>query len=156
MAQASRQEFELVDEQAAKQAARAAAQLSEYLGAHPNPMTTIHLVGDESHEFTEVVVPSVAFRLLVDILDELGNGSAVTVAPVSAELTTQQAANLLNVSRPYLIKLLDERTIPYRRVGNRRKVLFVDLMEYQRHDEALRRGIADELAAEAQNIGLDY
>ncbi len=56
----------------------------------------------------------------------------------------------------FLIKLLDEREIPYRRVGNRRKVLLDDLIEYKRRDESMRREIADELTSEAQDIGLNY
>lgn len=156
MAQGSRQELEVLDELEAKQAARAVGHISEFLRAHATPTTQIQLVGEGSSGVTQIVVPSVAFGLFVDILAELGKGNAVTVAPVSAELTTQQAADLLNVSRPYLIKLLDQREIPYRRVGNRRKVLLVDLLAFKRRDEAVRREIADELAAEAQDIGLDY
>jgi excisionase family DNA binding protein len=98
----------------------------------------------------------VAFRFFVDVLAELANGNAVTVAPVHAELTSQQAADLLNVSRPFLIKLLDDRVIPYRRVGNRRKILLNDLLDYRRRSETLRREIADELTREAQKIGLEY
>lgn len=156
MAQGSVRELELLDEHGAAQAADAVEQLTEFLRAHPTPTTHVQLVSGDPHGATQIVVPSVAFRFFVDVLAELANGNAVTVAPVHAELTTQQAADILNVSRPYLVKLLDQRAIPYRRVGNRRKVLLVDLVEYKSRDEAMRREIADELTREAQEVGLGY
>lgn len=69
-------------------------------------------------------------------------------------LTTQEAANLLNVSRPYLIRLLEDKKIPFRKVGTRRKILFQDLIEYkQKTDDACRK-MLDDLTAESQNLGL--
>src|SRR5438093_10397874 len=69
----------------------------------------------------DVVLPTNVFKLLIGILAELGRGNSVTVMPLEAELTTQQAADLLNVSRPYLSTLLEEERIPSRKVGTRRR-----------------------------------
>lgn len=103
----------------------------------------------------EVSLPTFAARLLVDALKALASGHAVTVVPVPAELTTQQAADILNVSRPFLIKLLDEQRLPHRRVGNRRKVLLEDVLRYKRRDDRDRQRVLDELSREAQSLGLD-
>lgn len=150
-------ELELPDENEAERAAAAVAQLEAFLRAHPTPTPRVQLTADGSDgDVTHIEVPSSALRLLVDILAELAIGNAVTVAPVHAELTTQQAADLLNVSRPYLVGLLEDEKIPFRRVGNRRRVLLADLLEYKRRDNAHRQSIANELTREAEELGLEY
>lgn len=143
------------DEASSTQAAEAVDTLERFLRQHPDVQgASVTLTADDSD--TTLEIPGPALRLLVDILAQIANGNAVTVAPVHAELTTQQAADILNVSRPYLVKLLEERRLPYRRVGNRRRVLLADLIAYKRIDDAERRAVADELTAEAQRLGIDY
>ena len=143
------------DAATASQAAEAVDILERFLRRHPTVSTALVSL-DADDDGSTLEIPGHALRLLVEILAQIANGNAVTVAPVHTELTTQQAADLLNVSRPYLVKLLEERKIPYRRVGNRRRVLLADLLAYKQLDDAERQAIADELTAEAQRLGLDY
>ena len=103
-----------------------------------------------------VKVPREAFDLFLEILGQMANGNAVTIVPVHAELTTQQAADLLNVSRPYLVALLETGKLQFRKVGKHRRVLFAHLAEYKKKDEERRRQVMQELAAEAQRHGLGY
>lgn len=104
----------------------------------------------------ELLLPRAATRLLSHLLTEMGQGNAVTVIPVHAELTTQQAADYLNVSRPYLIGLLEGNRIPHHKVGTHRRVKFSDLCAYRRTFEASRNAALDELASQAQDEGMGY
>lgn len=103
-----------------------------------------------------IAIPMSALRLLADILTEMGKGNAVTLIPVHAELTTQQAADLLNVSRPFLIEQLENGTIPYRKVGTHRRVLLRDLMAYKQTIDQKRLKTLEELSALDQKLGLGY
>jgi excisionase family DNA binding protein len=111
-------------------------------------------VESENGQEESLLIPSVAYELLIDILSQISQGNAVTLVPVQAELSTQQAANLLNVSRPYLIKLLEEREIPYRKIGKHRKILAKDLYEYKAEIDAKRSQSLDELTALSEELHL--
>ncbi len=99
-------------------------------------------------------LPAAAVVLLVRILEEMARGNAVTLIPVHAELTTQEAADMLNLSRPSLIQLLEEGKIEYRKVGTHRRVRFEALMKYKRRADADRLAALEELAAYDQELGL--
>jgi excisionase family DNA binding protein len=109
-----------------------------------------------SRETESVTIPAPAVRLLLEILNQMAQGNAVTIIPIHAELTTQQAADVLNVSRPFVIKLIEDKALPCKMVGTHRRVLFSDLMAYKRAIDAERLKVLDELAAQAQELGMGY
>ncbi|AYQ43243.1 DNA binding domain-containing protein [Burkholderia aenigmatica] len=111
---------------------------------------------DDENRAHQVELPTSALRLLVDILAELADGNAVKVVPVHAELTTQEAADLLNVSRPHLIKLLESNALPYHRTGKHRRVRFSDLMHYKAERDQASADAMDELSKQAQELRMGY
>lgn len=111
---------------------------------------------DKKNEAHALELPTSALRLLVDILSELANGNAVKVVPIRAELTTQEAADLINVSRPHLVKLLEAGDLPFHKTGSHRRVRFSDLMAYKAAQEQASAAAMEELAAQAQALQMGY
>jgi excisionase family DNA binding protein len=103
---------------------------------------------------TVLDLPPIVARLLMDILEETAAGHAVTVIPVEAEVTTQQAAELLNVSRPFVVGLIDKGRLASRMVGNQHRLPLKDVLAYKADNRAKRHKILDEMAAIDQELGL--
>lgn len=112
--------------------------------------------GENKEQGETVEIPVVALRLLVGILDEMADGNSVTLVPSRAELTTQQAASFLNVSRPHLVRLLEAGMIPFYKAGTHRRVRFQDVLAYKAQKDKARRGALQELAALSQELGMGY
>ena len=99
-------------------------------------------------------LPAPAVRLLLRILEEMARGNAVTLVPLHAELTTQEAADMLNISRPTLIQLLVEKKIKFRRIGTHRRIPFESVMEYKRKARADRQAAIDEFVSHNEDLGI--
>ena len=128
------------------------ARLAAFL--HRDRPLTLSVTGTQGDEVVEL--PASVGPLLMEILQDIAAGNAVSVFRRDAELTTQQAADFLNVSRPFLVKLLEDGTLPFRKVGTHRRVRFEDIVRYKQDTDAARRRALDELAADAQELDMGY
>ena len=111
---------------------------------------------DEKGEQERVKIPSSAYRLLLDILAEMSLGNAVNVTPVHAVLTTQEAADILNVSRPFFVKLIEKGEIPFHKTGAHRRVYYKDLIDYKTKIDGHRIEALNELSLQAQELNMGY
>lgn len=132
-------------------AADASRRLFRVIGASQKETCVVRF---DSAPEEPVVLPAAAVRFLGALLTELAKGNAVTLMPHHAELTTQEAADLLNVSRPFLVGLLDDGQLPHHKVGTHRRVRFADLMTYKRRRDAESEAASNELAALSQDMKL--
>jgi len=126
-------------------------QIKEYLATHSDSVIRLVVAGEQDKT---LVVPRGAVELLARILAHMAAGQGVSVVPSHAELTTQQAAELLNVSRPFLIGLLENGEIEYRKVGKHRRIRAESLMSHMAQDDVQRREAAEELTRLNREMGL--
>ena len=134
-----------------KEERRALSEIHEQLTRATLRVGSARLVGSGGEQ---VQLPPSLFRVLQMAVDVLNRGEALTIVPFLRELTTQEAADLLNVSRQYLVRLLDNGLIPYTRTGTHRRIKLRDLLIYKRQRDAVRQRNLDDLTQLSQELGL--
>jgi excisionase family DNA binding protein len=123
--------------------------IERVLPAKPGKARLVGPNGEQS------IIPESLYRVLLEAVKQLARGNGISVLPVTAELTTQQAADLLNVSRPFFVeKVLEAGEIPFRTVGTHRRVALKDLLAYKRHRDAGRHEAIKRLGHEARRMGI--
>ena len=103
----------------------------------------------------EITLPPGVAHLFGQVLEQVGRGQSVVVLPVESELTTSQAAEMIGVSRPFMVRLLEQGDIPFELVGTHRRVRLADVIAY-RQEKARQRGVLDELVRDAQEREMGY
>lgn len=116
--------------------------------------SSIKIKIQESGDF--LTIPKKALSLLFHILSNMAQGKSITLIPSDAEVSTQQAADMLNVSRPHLVKLLEDGEIPFKKVGTHRRIELIQLIAYEKKVKENRNEKLDFLAKQAQDLNLGY
>lgn len=124
---------------------QSAGRLCDIIHARMNDEKVVHLKISNDGKMEDLVLEPELTQLLIQILAHLQNGEGVTFVPISKRMTTQQAADILNVSRPYFIKLLQNGEIPFETIGRHRRVLAKDLFSYKRKRDEARNSALDAL-----------
>ena len=128
----------------------------QVLSPHVQQKGSLVLTVREAGQDKPLELPAGAVALLMEILQAIAAGRGVTVIPENAELTSVQAAEVLNVSRPFLIKLLDDNVLPHRKVGKHRRIRMEDVMAYRSKIDRDREAVLDQLARETQELEMGY
>jgi excisionase family DNA binding protein len=139
-----------------KEDAQIARTASQKLAPYAQQQRSVALYVRDAEEEPPIELPTTAVPLLLDILEAMAAGQRITITPEGTELTTVEAAKVLNVSRPFLIKLLATGKIPHRMVGKHRRVRVDDVLAYKARDDRERESVLDQLAHEAQEQDLGY
>lgn len=144
--------FHLPNPDEVEQAKVSSRTLSKYAGVERVQMT-LKVDGQPTED---LILPGHVLQILLEVLSEMSKGNAISLVPHHHELSTQEAANLLNVSRPFLVGLLEKGDIPFRKVGTHRRVLLKDVMAYKERIDQRRKASLDELTALSQEEGMGY
>ncbi len=140
------------DQRIARQSITNIAQLNDKINSAKGQSIKIQI--QETEEF--LLVPKKAIVLLLAILSQMAEGKSITIIPSDSEVSTQQAADMLNVSRPHLVKLLENQAIPYRKVGSHRRILLQDVVTYYEQLGKTREKQLRFLAEQAQKLKMGY
>ena len=125
--------------------------LERILAQNTSPPKLLSATGEE------IVLPQSVYEILLDVVRDMSAGQEISIIPINKQLTTQEAADLINVSRPYIIKLLDNQEIPHSKVGAHRRVLLCDLMTYKEQRTSIRHNKLREMTGFLQEEGFyDY
>lgn len=143
--------------QATRQDTSMVKKASQVLSKYAGKGKTLHLKITEEGEPDEfLALPSSVLPFLRDVLEAVSNGTSMMLLSEEEELTTSQAAEVLGVSRPFLVKLLEEGELSYRTVGSHRRLTVAEVLDYKEKTRKKRKEVLDQLAAEAQESGLGY
>ena len=132
-----------------------AREFGERLVAHATEGSQVSIVVN-GHPLEGVTLPASVVRILIEGLSEIGKGHAVRLVPQHAELTTREAADLLNLARPHVVRLLDDGKIPSHQVGTHRRVRLDDVLAYKEESHADRLDALKNLVDEAQELDMGY
>ncbi len=137
-----------------EQAKESSRKLSKYMNVDRIILSVSS--SDGEGEKDELILPGHTLQLLLNVLSEISKGNAVSLVPHHQDLSTQEAANILNVSRPFFVKLLKKNVIPFRKIGSHRRVLLRDVITYKHDIDRNRMSVLDELTILSQEEGMGY
>lgn len=104
----------------------------------------------------DITIPEKALTYLIEVLSNMSDGKSVDIVAEDTELSTQQAAGILNVSRPFIIKLLEQGRIPFKKVGKHRRILLQDVLHIKEQQNKVRESQLEKLVKDSQILGLGY
>ncbi len=134
-------------------ASESVARLSQFAGRRKSSKSNevrITLQGED------IMIPEKALIHLIEVLSNMSDGKSVDIVAEDAELSTQKAADILNVSRPFIIKLLEQGRIPFKKVGKHRRILLHDVLRVKEQQNKVRESQLEKLVKDSQILGLGY
>jgi excisionase family DNA binding protein len=142
-----------LQQQEVELARESSSALADFASHETEPLV-LHIENGHTGRHMQATVPAGAVRVLAEVLSQMAQGCPVTLVSLEAELSTQQAAEIMGVSRPFFVKLLESGRIPFRKIGEHRRVRYQDLLDYLEANKTARMRALDEMTAEAQQLGL--